>query len=729
MSPVKSAAQSVVEESLRLVIEARHHDPFQRLGRHPYGKGIRISAYLPAARSARLPDQDIELERIEGTDAFEWYGSADLVPERYRIQWQDIDGREFSGFDPYCFTPQVGDLDLHLFANGQHWHAYRFLGAHPHQADGIDGVRFAVWAPNAERVSVIGDFNRWDGRAHPMRSRGGSGLWELFIPGFQPGVFYKFEIRSRGGDLLVKADPYARQFQQRPETACVVTGEVGHDWGDDDWLQQRGHFDWQHRPMSIYELHLGSWLRENDDFVDYRTLAERLAPYMLDMGFTHVELLPVTEHPLDASWGYQTTGYFAPTSRFGTPDDFRFFVDYLHQRGIGVILDWVPAHFPRDEFALARFDGTPLYEHADPRRGEHRDWGTLIFNYGRNEVKNFLLTNAIFWLEEFHIDGLRVDAVASMLYLDYSREAGDWVPNEYGGRENLEAVAFLRQLNEVLHERFPGALMIAEESTAWPQVSRPTWLGGLGFSMKWNMGWMHDTLAYMTKDPIHRHYHHDLLTFGMLYAYSENFVLPFSHDEVVHGKGSMIGKMPGDEWQQFANLRLLYAMLWTYPGKKLLFMGSEFAQRDEWNHAESIQWHLLEHDSHRGVQALVRELNRAYRDDPALHVLDFDSVGFEWIDCHDSSQSVLSYLRKDNNGHFTAVLLNFTPIPREEYRIGLPQGGFWRESINTDSEFFWGTNMGNGGGLQAEAEPWMGRPYSAKVTLPPMAAVVLSWQG
>ncbi len=729
MSPVNKSQPIPVDDGMRRVLETRHHDPFQILGRHLNGEKATVRVLLPAAHSVHLPDQDITLQRRSGTDLFEWQGDVGQLPLHYRVAWTDARGQRHVRHDPYSFDPQIGDLDLHLFGQGRHWHAYRFFGAHVRTVDGITGVGFAVWAPNAERVSVVGDFNGWDGRAHPMRSRGGAGVWELFVPDIGPGVLYKFELRGQGGLVFLKADPYAQRWQYRPETACAVEAEPQYPWGDQAWLAARTAFDWQHQPISIYELHPGSWMRDADRFLGYREMAERLVPYVSALGFTHVELMPITEHPLDASWGYQTTGYFAPTSRFGSPADFRWFVDHLHQHGIGVLLDWVPAHFPRDQFALAQFDGTALYEHADPRRGEHRDWGTLIFNYGRNEVRNFLLASALFWLEEFHIDGLRVDAVASMLYLDYSREPGDWVPNQYGGRENLEAVAFLRELNEVVHDRFPGAIVVAEESTSWPQVSRPTWLGGLGFSMKWNMGWMHDMLSYMVKDPVFRHFHHHLLTFGVLYAFSENFVLPFSHDEVVHGKGSMLGKMPGDAWQQFASLRLLYAMQWTYPGKKLLFMGSEFAQRAEWNHDSQLDWELLQHESHRGVSDLVRDLNRLYRDDPALHHLDFDAGGLEWIDCHDASQSVLSYLRTDGLGSYTAVLLNFTPVPRRDYRIGLPRSGRWEEVINTDAAIYWGSNLGNRGSVQTEARPWMGRPCSAAVVLPPLAAVVLRWQG
>jgi len=668
------------------------------------------------------------MQRIAGTDVFEWRGAPERVTHPYRIEWQDERGQIHRDYDPYSFGPQLSDFDLHLFAEGRHWHAYRFLGAHLQEVDGIAGTRFAVWAPNAERVSVVGDFNHWDGRRHPMRVRGGTGVWELFIPELPAGTLYKFEIRNRQhGTVHLKADPYGRQFEHRPATAAVVAGDdEEYLWGDGDWLAERAARDWMHSPMSIYEVHLGSWQRdEHGGFLDYPELAHRLVDYVKDLGYTHIELLPVTEHPLDASWGYQTVGYFAPTSRFGNPDGFRYFVDHCHRNGIGVLLDWAPGHFPKDDHAIARFDGTPLYEHGDPRRGEHRDWGTLIFNYGRNEVRNFLLSSAVYWLQEFHIDGLRVDAVASMLYLDYSREEGDWLPNIYGGRENLEAIAFLRQLNEVTHSQFPGSLIVAEESTAWPQVTRPVYLGGLGFSMKWNMGWMHDTLVYMSKDPVHRHYHHDQLTFGLLYAFTENFVLPFSHDEVVHGKGSMLGKMPGDEWQRFANLRLLYTYMWTYPGKKLLFMGSEFGQGTEWDYDSALPWHLLDYPNHAGVQRLIRDLNSLYRSEPALHGHEFEPEGFEWIDCHDAAQSVLSYLRKCGD-RFVIVVLNFTPIPRHDYRIGVPSPGVYRDRLNSDSKYYWGSNVGNGEHIVAEPIPWMGRPYSVSITVPPLAGLVLS---
>jgi 1,4-alpha-glucan branching enzyme len=714
-------------EPLQRIVEARHHDPFEVLGRHPAGARVTVRAFLPWAERARIVEADAELSRIEGTDLFVWEGDASRVPERYRIAWEGKEGNRGSAHDPYCFPTQLGDFDLHLFGEGRHWHAYRFLGAHVAEVEGISGVQFAVWAPNAERVSVVGDFNAWDGRAHPMRVRGGSGVWELFIPGMGAGGFYKFEIRDHAGNCHVKIDPYANAFQQRPETAGLITTPSSFRWADDAWMRQRAESDWQRQPFSVYEVHLGSWQRDEEGgFLNYREIAKRLTEYVKDLGFTHVELLPMTEHPLDASWGYQCTGYFAPTSRFGTPDDFRFFVYHLHRHGIGVLLDWVPAHFPRDTYALASFDGTALYEHADPRLGEHKDWGTLIFNFGRNEVKNFLLSSALYWLGEFHLDGLRVDAVASMLYLDYSRKAGEWIPNKYGGNENLEAVDFIRQLNTVTHEQHPGSLMIAEESTAWPAVSRPPYLGGLGFSMKWNMGWMHDTLSYMEKDPIYRHYHHDLLTFGLLYAFTENFVLPFSHDEVVHGKKSMLDKMPGDAWQRFASLRLLYTFMFTYPGKKLLFMGCEFGQGREWDHAGVLDWELLERPQHQGVKKILMDLNRLYREQPALYDVDFDGAGFEWIDCHDSSQSVLSYIRKDRvGGQIVAAVFNFTPVPRANYRIGVPREGFYREAINSDAELYGGSNVGNQGGVNSEPVSWMGRPHSIPIAVPPLGALVL----
>lgn len=716
---------TALSQDLFKIIEARHHAPFQVLGRHCQGRKCTIRAYLPGIDAVEVVELKQSMTRIANSDFFEWQGKSSEVPKYYRLAWDNTDGQRYVRYDPYCFPSQLSDYDLHLFSEGKHWHAYRMLGAHSVSIDHISGMRFAVWAPNAERVSLVGDFNRWDGRCNPMRSHA-NGVWELFIPGMGPGELYKYEIRNRdSGEILLKIDPYAQAFELRPKTAAVTTSSQRFQWQDEAWIQARQARDWQHMPMSVYEVHLGSWQRDaQEQFLNYRQLAHQLVAYVKDLGFNYIELLPITEHPFDGSWGYQTTGYFAPTRRFGSPDDFRYFVDYCHQHEIGVILDWVPAHFPKDAHGLARFDGTALYEHADPRKGEHLDWSTLIYNYGRFEVKNFLLTSALFWLEEFHIDGLRVDAVASMLYLDYSRE--DWIPNEHGGRENLEAIAFLRELNEVAHAQHPGALIIAEESTAWPQVTRPTWLGGLGFSMKWNMGWMNDTLAYMQQDPIYRQYHHDRLTFSMLYAFSENFMLPFSHDEVVHGKASMLYKMPGDEWQRFANLRLLYAYLFTHPGKKLLFMGTEFGQGTEWNADRALDWYVLDYPLHQGLQALVRDLNHLYLNEPALHHYEFESQGFEWIDCHDAAQSVFSYLRTDRQGQLVIIVLNFTPVVRRDYRIGLPQGGVYHERINTDSSYYAGSNVGNDPGqLLAEAKPWMGHPYSISLTLPPLGALIL----
>jgi len=715
-----------LDDALVRIIEARHPDPFEVLGRHLEGKRAIVRAFLPKAETVHIEEAGLTLERIPNTDLFVGNAPAAAMPRHYRLHWIDKAGCAYRSYDPYAFPPLLGDLDLHLFNEGRHWHAYRMLGAHGLAVNGIAGVRFAVWAPNAARVSVVGDFNDWDGRVHPMRARGGSGVWELFVPQLAPGCLYKYELRTQDGQILVKIDPYAFRFQLRPDTACMVTGPSSHGWGDATWMARRAAHNWPHRPMSIYEVHLGSWQRAPDGgFLNYRELAERLTAYVTELGFTHIELLPITEHPLDASWGYQTTGYFAPSSRFGSPDDFRFFVDTLHQADIGVILDWVPAHFPRDAFALAQFDGSALYEHTDPRLGERRDWGALTFNYGRNEVRNFLLASALFWLEEYHIDALRVDALASMLYLDNSKQDGDWILNQYGGRENLEAVAFLRELNTVTHERHPGSLMIAEESTAWPAVSRPTYLGGLGFSMKWDLGWMRDSLAYLAQDPVRSPYHHDLLSFGLPYLFTENFVLPLSHNEVAHGKYSMLDQMSGDDWRRFASLRLLYTWLYTYPGKKLLFMGCEFAQGREWSFAEELDWPLLEREQHRGVYRLVRDLNRLYRALPPLHDLGFDPSGFDWLDGHEDFNPVLSFLRKDRLGRLVVVILNFTPLPRESYRIGVPLVGLYHEVLNSDAARYWGSNMGNGGEVASEPRPWMNRDHSLVLNLPPLGGLIL----
>ncbi len=713
--------------AIERLLEARLHDPFTVLGLHPAEGGHVLRVFRPhAERVFLLTDVgEVELSRAHAAGLFEWHGHTPPArPWRLRVIEPES---EYEIVDPYAFLPFLTDQELYLFNEGRLLQAYHTLGAHYTPHEGVEGVRFAVWAPNAERVSVVGDFNRWDGRVHPMRVRGSSGVWELFIPGLKPGDLYKFEIRNRdSGEILVKTDPYAQGYELRPGTAAVVHPPPTHVWQDADWLAARARHDWLHTPMNIYEVHAGSWRRHPDGrFYTYRELADALIPYVLDMGFTHIEFLPLTEHPLDESWGYQTTGYFAPTSRFGSADDLKYLIDACHRAGIGVILDWVPAHFPMDAWALARFDGTALYEHEDPRLGLHKDWGTHIFNYGRNEVKGFLLASAHYWLNEFHFDGLRVDAVASMLYLDYSRREGEWLPNRYGGRENLEAIDFLREMNAMVHEHFPGALTLAEESTAWPMVSRPTYVGGLGFSMKWNMGWMNDTLAYFQLDPVYRRYHHTNLTFGQLYAYTENFVLPFSHDEVVHGKRSLLGRMPGDAWQQFANLRLLLTYQMTTPGKKLNFMGNEFGQGREWNSGGQLDWELLEVPWHAQIQTLMRDLNRLYRSLPQLHELDFEHEGFAWIDCHDADQSVLSYIRKDRQGRAVVVALNFTPVPRSSYRIGCPAPGFWREVFNSDSAYYGGSNLGNGAGLVAGDTPWMGYPYSLTITLPPLAGVIL----
>ncbi len=729
MPKVNNKAATLTDEFM-LICEARHHDPFTVLGCHrePGGKAT-IRIFSPHTQRLLLESTQEFFSRIGHSDLFEWQGNANNLPQHYQLVRYDSENQQQSFYDPYDFAAQLSDFDLHLFAEGRHWHIYNILGAHPCEVDGIHGVRFATWAPNAERVSVLGDFNRWDGRCHPMRNRGASGVWELFIPGMITGELYKFEIRHReSGRVMQKTDPYAQEYELRPRTASCIT-QSHYQWQDSKWITARQQRSWLHAPLSVYEVHLGSWQRNaQGGFLNYKELAHRLVEHVTDLGFTHIELLPVTEHPLDDSWGYQTTGYFAPTRRFGSPDEFRYFVDHCHQHDIGVLIDWVPAHFPRDDFALAQFDGSSLYEHDDPRRGEHPDWGTLIFNYGRNEVRNFLIGSAVYWLKEFHIDGLRVDAVASMLYLDYSRKQGEWLPNIHGGNENLDAIAFIRELNRVTHSEHPGTMIMAEESTAWPMVTRPTDIGGLGFSMKWNMGWMHDTLKYMAKEPIHRRYYHDQLTFGLLYLFHENFILALSHDEVVHGKSSLLYKMPGDEWQRFANLRLLFTFMFTYPGKKLLFMGMEFAQGDEWNFSKSLDWYVLDYPLHQGIRQLLRDMNRLYTSTPALYANEFEPQGFEWIDCHDSVQSVLAYMRKHGDD-FVIVIVNFTPVPRFDYRIGVPKAGRYRECLNSDSEFYAGSNLGNGNELHTDPHPWMEREFSLSLTLPPLAGIVLRWEG
>ena len=711
-------------------------DPHSFLGAHPDGNGgVVVRAFRPAAQAVRVLTADggrAELESVHPGGVFEGKLAGASLPLEYELEVDyGADGTYTVG-DPYRFLPTLGDIDLHLVGEGRHEELYAKLGAHVVEHQGVQGTAFAVWAPSARAVSVVGDFNSWDGRLHPMRSLGASGIWELFLPGVGDGANYKYEILARTGELRLKADPVAFATELPPKTASVVHHSE-YEWADADWLAARRETSHLDRPVSIYEVHLGSWRlnpQEGNRSLTYLELADELAAYVTDMGFTHIELMPVMAHPFSGSWGYQVTGYFAPTPRYGTPDELRAFVDRLHQAGLGVILDWVPAHFPRDDFALARFDGTALYEHEDPRRGSHPDWGTLVFNYGRNEVRNFLLSNALFWLREYHADGIRVDAVASMLYLDYSREDGQWVPNEFGGNEDLDAVAFLKKYNEVVYGREPGVISAAEESTAWPGVSRPTYLGGLGFGFKWNMGWMHDTLAYFEHEPIHRRWHHHELTFSLVYAFTENFILPLSHDEVVHGKGSMLSKMPGDRWQQLANLRALYAFMWAHPGKKLLFMGNELAQEQEWSEQRSLDWHLLENPQHSGMQSLVRDLNHAYRDTPALWERDYDHTAFWWLEPNDAEGSVFAFARIGSDAKRPVVFVaNLTPVPRTRYRLGLPVPGRWRELVNTDSSFYGGSDQGNLGGVEAEDVPWMTQYHSAELTLPPLGAIWLVPEG
>jgi 1,4-alpha-glucan branching enzyme len=741
LTTTTTKAPTTSVDDVNRLIHADHWDPFGVLGQHdlPEGapEGRVVRAFLPEARAAWVvdlsrgePGSRVEMDRVHADGLFEcaFPGRSGAFP--YRLAVEDYHGHSWEFVDAYQFGPVLTDFDLHLLGEGTHYRNFERLGAHLREHEGFRGVHFAVWAPNALRVSVVGNFNHWDGRRHPMRSCGPTGIWEIFIPDLSQGEVYKFEVKSRYHSYLVqKSDPYGFAAELRPKTASIVWDVNNFAWDDDEWMADREKAQDLHSPIAVYEVHLGSWRRkveEGNRFLTYRELADQLVEHLKETRFTHVQLLPISEHPFDGSWGYQPVGYFAPTSRFGTPDDFAYFVNTMHKNGYGVFLDWVPAHFPRDLHGLGYFDGTHLYEHEDPRLGEHRDWGTKIFNYGRAEVRNFLFGNALFWLERYHIDGLRVDAVASMLYLDYSRKPGEWIPNIFGGNENLEAIDFIKKFNELCHREHPGVLTIAEESTSFSGVSRPTYLGGLGFSLKWNMGWMNDTLVYFSKDPVYRKYSHGALTFSMIYAFNENFMLPLSHDEVVHGKGSLLDKMPGDLWQKFANLRLLYGYMYGHPGKKLLFMGDEVAQWREWGHDESIDWHLLQWRDHQGILRLVGDLNATYRAEGSLHEVDFEWQGFEWLELHDWENSVLAFMRRARDANDAVVVVcNFTPVVRDNYRIGVPSGGYYREILNTDAEHYGGSNVGNEGGVWARHEPHAGRPFHLELRLPPLGVLYL----
>jgi len=709
-----------------LIAAGRQRDPFKYLGPHGAQKSWAVRCWQPQAQRVELVDTDEHLlatmKQVHADGLFE--ARLPLPITKYRLRLYEGEYQRVIE-DPYGFASPFGDLDRHLMKEGRLERLYQKLGANVMTLDGVTGVHFAVWAPAASRVSVIGHFNDWDGRRHQMRCHPRNGIWDIFVPGLKQGEFYKFELLDARHRLLpLKADPFARRMEAPPGNASIVHQD-DYSWQDDGWLERRKRDSTLDQPMSIYEVHLGSWRRHPDNrSLSYRELADELVAYVAEMAYTHIELLPITEHPFDGSWGYQPVGLFAPTHRFGSPENFKYFIDCCHRNDIGVIMDWVPAHFPRDQFGLGQFDGSHLYEHADPRQGAHPDWGTLVFNFGRPEVVNYLVANAIFWVDEYHIDALRVDAVASMLYLDYSRAEGEWVPNKFGGNENLEAVAFLRTMNENIHAH--GAITIAEESTSWPKVSHPVYNGGLGFSYKWNMGWMHDTLDYFGDDPVHRSHHHDLLTFGLLYAFSENFVLPLSHDEVVHGKGSIYTRMPGDRWQKFANLRLYYAYMYTYPGKKLMFMGNDFGQVREWNHDSSLDWHLLDQPEHAGLKRLMQDLNRLYRDTPACYQIDTSFEGFEWIDCADSKQGVISYLRRGKDpADIILVVCNMTPVVRQGYRIGAPRPGTYLEIFNSDADYYGGSGIGNLGAVNAEPIADHGREYSLSLNLPPLATLIL----
>jgi len=719
------------------LIEARHCDPFRILGiRGAEGEAI-ARVFRPDAAGVTLVEEGgigrrFDLVKKDYIGVFEREFGAEAPPLRYRCEYTGHDGATWTQLDPYAFPPVLGEIDIYLFNEGTHYDIYKKIGAHMIELEGVRGVHFSVWAPNAQRVSVVGDFNHWDGRVHPMRKMVPAGIWEIFIPEAPEGSHYKFEIRGPHGDVFLKTDPMALYAQHGTQTGCIVFDLNRYTWADDEWMAARAEHDAIHSPMSIYEVHLGSWQHvweEGDRSLSYHELGERLIPYVKEMGFTHIELMPVAEHPFDGSWGYQVVNYYAPTSRFGNPDDFRAFVDKCHQAGIGVILDWVPGHFPKDAHGLAKFDGTCLYEHPDWRIGEHKEWGTLVFNYASNEVCNFLIGNALFWLDEYHLDGLRVDAVASMIYLDYSRKAGEWVPNCFGGREHLDAINFLKKFNEVCYGRHPGIMTIAEESTSWGGVSRPTYAGGLGFGFKWNMGWMNDSLRYIARDPIYRRHHQGDITFSMLYAFSEQFILVLSHDEVVHGKGSMMQKMPGDDWQKFANLRMFLGWMWAHPGKKLIFQGIEFGQWSEWNHGRSLDWHLTQYGPHAGITRLVQHLNWLYTSEPAFWEHDDSYEGYEWIDFNDADNTVWSFMRKATSGATIVVAVNATPVVRGGYRLGVNAPGWYEEVLNTDGETYGGSNVGNYGGRHAEPISWQGKPHSIQVDLPPLAVVAFKHCG
>ena len=711
------------------LIEARHSDPFRILGMHEEGDGLVVRVFRPDVMSVSVVDRAdhgrrFPLQKVHSDGVFE--GRIEGTPERfsYLLEFANGEGEVWRERDPYSFWPILGEMDVYLFNEGTHFEIYRKLGAHIMDVDEVTGVHFSVWAPHAQRVSVVGDWNNWDGRIHPLRKLMPSGVWEIFLPGVHEGAHYKFEIRGPHGEILMKTDPFAFYAQHSTSTACMVFDLTRYAWSDSDWMEKRGQGNPYEKPMSIYEVHLASWQKIVDGgerFLSYLEFADRLLPYVKELGFTHIELMPIMEHPFDGSWGYQVVNYYAPTSRFGNPDEFRQFVDRAHQMGIGVLLDWVPGHFPKDAHGLAKFDGTCLYEYEDPRLGEHREWGTLIFNYARNEVRNFLIGNALFWLDEYHIDGLRVDAVASMLYLDYSRKPGEWVPNAFGGRENLDAIHFLKRCNEECYGRFPGVMTIAEESTAWPGVSRPTYTGGLGFGFKWNMGWMNDSLRYIARDPIHRRFHQGDITFSMLYAFQEHFVLVLSHDEVVHGKGSLLNKMPGDDWQKFANVRMFLAWMWAHPGKKLIFQGMEFGQWREWNYAHSLDWHLTPFPPHAGLHRLVQHLNYLYTNEPAFWECDDSYEGFDWVDFHDGDNSVWSFFRKSRSGAPILFVINATPIIRGGYRIGVEEPGWYEEVLNTDAAVYGGSNVGNWGGKWTSEIRWQERPHSLQLDLPPLS--------